>query len=280
MKILVTGGEGYIGRHVVSWLVSKNQNVVVASRRNNSVIPGAEVVRLDILDVSDDVYDITGRPDVVIHLAWEDGFRHASSKHLGNLPAHIDFIHKMLKGGLRHIVSLGTMHEIGFHVGAVNENTPCSPLNLYGIAKDHLRKVQEYLAKECGAHSQWLRCYYIRGDDEFNSSIFTKILQAEKDGRPDFPLNSGEILYDFIDVESLGAQIGSVTSQTEITGIINCCSGDPITLKTMVLRFLEERELKIKPNWGSFPLRPYDSRAVWGDRTKLDEALARASIKI
>lgn len=280
LKFFVTGGQGYLGRHVVNWLVSKGQEVVVASRREGATVAGAEVVTVDILTAPDDVYEIAGNPDVMIDLAWEDGFKHASPKHLDNLPKHVEFIRKMLKGGLPHLVGLGTMHEVGYHVGPISELTPTFPLNPYGIAKDHLRKVQEHYCKEFNAVNQWLRCYYIYGDDEINNSIFTKLLAAEKENKEEFPLNSGELLYDFIEVRELGAQIGSVSSQSGICGIINCCSGEPTSLKTMVLRFIEERGLSIKPNWGSFPLRPYDSRAVWGDRNKLDDALARATLKI
>ncbi|UXN66754.1 hypothetical protein N8E89_19290 (plasmid) [Phyllobacterium sp. A18/5-2] len=102
-----------------------------------------------------------------------------------------------------------------------------------------------------------------------NNSIFTKLLKAEAEGKSEFPLNTGELLYDFIHVNELGAMIADVAEQREISGIINCCSGDPISLKTMVLRFIAENNLTIKPIWGAFPLRPYDSRAIWGDTQKL-----------
>ncbi|MFB9953207.1 NAD-dependent epimerase/dehydratase family protein [Rhizobium puerariae] len=276
MKYLVTGGEGYVGRHVVKWLVANGNDVIVATRRDQSSIPGAKVIKLDILQSTPAIYDASGRPDVLIDLAWEDGFKHASPKHLGNLSKHIEFIHNMLEGGLRHVVGLGTMHEIGYHVGPIDEFTPTFPMNAYGIAKDHLRRVQDLYCKQFEAVNQWIRCFYIYGEDELNNSIFTKLLEAEKNGHAEFSLNSGELLYDFIDVAELGAQIGSVASQREVTGVINCCSGDPTSLKSMVLRFVEDRNMQIKLNWGGFPLRTYDSRAVWGDRKKLDQALRSA----
>lgn len=279
MRYLVTGGEGYVGRHLVRALVSKGANVVVCSRRGTPAIKGARVVHLDILNPDGDVYDLTGRPDVLIHLAWEDGFKHESSKHLDNVQRHADFLRRMLRGGLRHVASLGTMHEIGYYVGPVMETTPAFPQHPYGIAKNHLRLVQGHIAKEFGATEQWLRCYYIYGDDELNNSIFTKILAAEAEGRTEFPLNSGELLYDFIEVRRLGELIASVASQDKVNGIINCATGDPISLRTMVLRFIEERGLRIKPHWGQFPLRQYDSRAIWGDVAKLNEALAAASLQ-
>ena len=280
MKYLVTGGEGYVGRYVARWLIENGHTVVLTSRRGTTQIPGAEVVHVDILNSTSDIFEEVGRPDVLIHLAWEDGFRHTSDKHLKNLPGHISFIRNMLEGGLKHVVGLGTMHEVGYHVGPISENTPTSPQHAYGIAKDHLRLVQELYCKEFSAVSQWLRCYYIYGDDELNNSIFAKLLQAVQDGKDAFPLNSGELLYDFIQVKDLGAQIGAVSTQTDVVGVINCCSGEPTSLKTMVYRFVKMHSLDIKLDWGKFPLRPYDSRAVWGDSEKLTKALTAANVTL
>ncbi|RQP19298.1 MAG: hypothetical protein EAS49_07085 [Brucella intermedia] len=84
------------------------------------------------------------------------------------------------------------------------------------------------------------------------------------------------MLYDFVHVEELGNMIAEVALQKEVKGIINCSSGDPISLKTMVLRFIEMNNLKITPLWGEFPIRPYDSRAIWGDNTKIKQVMESA----
>ncbi|SFJ55389.1 dTDP-6-deoxy-L-talose 4-dehydrogenase (NAD+) [Phyllobacterium sp. CL33Tsu] len=269
MRYLVTGGCGYVGQHVVSALISRGHEVVVASRTVSGGAVGAEYLQLDILNDNRNLYEISGKPDVLIRLAWEDGFNHASSKHLSNLPQHVTFLRRMLEAGLKHIVGVGTMHEVGYHIGPVDEATPTFPLHAYGIAKNYLRSVQTLMCKEFGAVDQWIRCYYIYGDDMLNNSIFTKLLRAEAEGKTEFPLNTGELLYDFIHVNELGLQVADVSEQASVIGIVNCCSGEPVTLKTMVLRFIEENHLHIKPVWGAFPMRPYDSRALWGDPAKI-----------
>ncbi len=277
MRYLLTGGEGFVGRHVANALISHGHDVVLATRRD---VPDEnrpyELLHLDISRSDQDIYNIAGKPDVVIDMAWEDGFNHGSDKHLKNANDHIVFIENLLKGGLKHLVGLGTSHEIGFHVGAVMESTPTFPMHNYGVAKDHLRRVQQLLCMKYGAVNQWLRCFYITGEDHLNNSIFTKILSAASEGKAFFPLNSGELLFDFIDVRELGAMIASISTQTAVSGIINCCSGEPTSLKTMVSRFVEENNLPIELRFGEFPLRPYDSRAIWGDVSKRDLALAAA----
>jgi dTDP-6-deoxy-L-talose 4-dehydrogenase (NAD+) len=46
----------------------------------------------------------------------------------------------MVKGGLRQIIVMGTMHEVGYWEGEINDKTPTHPTSLYGVAKDALRK--------------------------------------------------------------------------------------------------------------------------------------------
>jgi nucleoside-diphosphate-sugar epimerase len=271
MHFLVTGSGGYVGKHIVNALRIQGHDVTTVSRKSDNKISS---VIYDILECTSNVFEKLGKPDVCIHAAWENGFNHGHESHIKNVEGHISFMRNMLEGGLKHFVGLGTAHEIGFHVGAVTEFTPTNPSNPYGIAKNYLQRVQKLLCEKHGATEQWLRCYYITGDDARNNSIFRKILEAAAKGQKTFPLNSGELLYDFIDVAELGRLIALVSSQVKVTGIINCCSGEPVTLKTMVQNFIAENKLDIEPKWGEYPTRPYDSKAVWGDTEKLKAALA------
>ena len=61
--------------------------------------------------------------------------------------------------------------------------------------------------------------------------------------------------------------------QDKVNGIINCCSGKPISLAQKVESFIKEHGYKIKLEYGAYPDRPYDSPAVWGDNTKINKIL-------
>jgi len=274
MKILVTGGCGYIGRHVVNTLLWQGHDVQIAtsdaSRQKETSCP---ILPFDVFAERFDLYAAIGCPDLVINLAWQDAFDHMNLSHFDTVQKHIKFIHTMLRSGLKKIVSIGTAHEIGHYIGAVDETTPTNPISNYGIAKNYLRQVQNQLCQHYGAIGQWLRCYHITGDDEHNNSVFSKILKAALNGQKTFPLNDGEILLDFIDVIELGEMIVTISLQDKINGTINCCSGQPVSLKTKILEFIRQNKLDIEPQWGQFPFRTYDVRALWGDRTKLDSSL-------
>lgn len=268
MKILVTGANGYLGKGVVKTLLDEGAEVIAASRRNMFIDPRADIRLCDIYSL-EDPYNALGRPDVLLHMAWRDGFVHNSDAHISDLPAHVSFIKKMLAGGVKQVAVMGTMHEVGFFEGSINENTPCNPQNPYGISKNALRALTELECKKAGAVFQWLRGYYIVGATEDGASIFSKIVKAAHEGKKEFPFTMGLNLYDFTDYGDFCAQVAHTVQQSEIDGIINICSGRPEKLADRVERFIKENGFDIKLNYGAFPDRPYDSKAVWGDDRKI-----------
>jgi dTDP-6-deoxy-L-talose 4-dehydrogenase (NAD+) len=175
----------------------------------------------------------------------------------------------MLDGGLKQLAVMGTMHEVGYWEGAIDENTPCNPISMYGIAKDALRRSTFQMAKGKDVCLQWLRAYYIYGDDKRAVSIFGKIVQAVEEGKTTFPFTTGKNKYDFIRVEELARQIAACVMQTEVDGIINCCTGRPVSLAEQVEGFIREHGFNIRLEYGAFPDRPYDSPGVWGDAEKI-----------
>ena len=277
-NILVTGAGGYIGRHVVKVLLDNNVNVTAADIRTDLVDPRAKRINCDIFSGKSGLFEELGKPDVCLHLAWQDGFFHNSLAHIKNLSAHFEFLSNMIEEGLRQLAVMGTMHEIGYFEGAINEDTPTNPLSLYGVAKNALRQSLTLFMSKRDVVFQWLRGYYIYGDDIHNHSVFTKILECEEKGQKFFPLTTGENKCDYISVDELAKQISAVITQQEVTGVINCCSGVPRPLKDIVNDFILRNHLSIQVDYGAYPLRPYDSPAIWGDNTKIMKIMKNTSL--
>ena len=253
MKVLVTGANGYIGRHIVDALIDRGHRVIACDLQVRNVHRLAEVIEADLFNDVTNIYERFGSPDVCIHAAWRDGFVHNSPNHIGDLSAHYRFLTAMIDGGLTRLAVMGSMHEVGYWEGAIDENTPCNPLSMYGIAKNALRQAMSLYCKDKDCKLYWFRGYYVLGDDSRNHSIFTKLLQADKEGKEWFPFTSGKTMYDFISVEELAYQIAVASTQDEVTGIINCCSGNPVSLADRVEQYIKENGLSIKLDYGKFP---------------------------
>lgn len=274
MKILVTGANGYLGQGIVKHLLDRGLNVVTTDFSDKYVDSRAEIMCGDIFEL-EDPYNYFKQPDVVLHLAWRNGFVHNADSHLADLPQHDVFLKKMMDAGVKRVCIMGSMHEIGFYEGSINENTPCNPMSQYGIAKNALRQSIQLYAKSKNVQFMWLRGYYIVGNSTIGSSIFSKIALAVGQGKTEFPFTMGQNQYDYLDYDEFCEQVAVAVSQGEILGIINICSGKPEKLCDRVERFIHENSYKIKLVYGAFPERPYDSKAVWGNSDKIARILGK-----
>ena len=264
MKILVTGANGYLGQGVVKQLLDDGVQVIATDYSCENVDERAIKIECDMFSVTTP-YEYFERPDVILHMAWRNGFVHNAINHIEDVPKHYMFLKSFAEAGIKRIAVMGSMHEIGFFEGSINENTPTNPMSLYGIGKDTLRNAVKLMCKESNITYQWLRGYYIVGNTEFGCSIFSKITAAEKEGKELFPFTTGQNQWDFIDYDEFSKQVAAAVEQDEINGIINICSGRPEKLADRVERFIKENGYKIKLDYGKFPDRQYDSKAVWGD---------------
>ncbi len=274
-NILITGAGGYIGCHVVDSAIHKQYHVSCSDINFSTKFNDVTYYKKDILSdsLNPDLYTNLGSPDIIIHLAWQNGFNHSAVSHLEQLPKHFNFLKNMIDSGCKSISVIGSMHEVGYFEGEVDSNTPCNPLSLYGIAKNTLRQALTIYCAPKNVSLKWLRAFYVTGDDYNNKSIFSKILRMAEDGQKTFPFTSGINKYDFLDIDTLSDYILTASVQNKISGIINVCSGKPVALKDKVDEFIKLNKLDIKPEYGAFKEREYDSPAIWGNTDLINKIM-------
>ena len=272
MKVLVTGANGYLGQGVVKELLNNGIEVIATDFKIDNIDKRAIAKESNLFEI-ENPFEFFEYPDVMLHMAWKDGFVHYSDNHINDLPNHFIFIKKMIEAGLKRIAIMGSMHEVGFWEGAIKEDTPCNPVSLYGISKNALRDMVKMLSKRNNIEYQWLRGYYIVGNTQYGSSIFSKITAAVNEGKKEFPFTTGQNQYDFVDYDDFCIQVAKTVIQDEINGVINICSGKPEKLADRVERFIRENNYDINLVYGAFPDRPYDSKAVWGNSDKISKIM-------
>jgi hypothetical protein len=74
---------------------------------------------------------------------------------------------------------------------------------------------------------------------------------------------------DYLPVETVAEYLTGIARQEKVTGIINCCSGEPVTVLKMVEDYLERTRQLITLNPGYYPYPDYEPFRFWGDTSKL-----------
>ena len=277
MKILVTGATGFIGNYVIEELLRNNHLVIASSASEEKAVsaswfPKVNYIPLDLerMDNRINYLSFFNEPDKVIHLAWEGLPNYKCSFHTeANLPRHMAFLNNMLANGLTDLSVAGTCFEYGMQEGCLHEGMETHPANAYAIAKDSLRKGLQVLAKGRKFQFRWLRLFYMYGRGQGQNSLFSQLDKALQHGEVSFNMSGGEQVRDYLLVKTAAAYIVKASLQNKITGIINICSGEPVTVKQQVMNYLKERNASIALNLGFYPYADYEAMQFWGDNRKL-----------
>jgi nucleoside-diphosphate-sugar epimerase len=276
-RITVTGASGFMGRYVVRELINKRQNVTITSRNAATLeeFQGqAEIVEIDLKNPSADIFDKLNKPDILFHLSW-DGLPHYNSLHHfeQELPNQYSFLRLMVEGGLKSMFVTGTCFEYGMQSGALSEEMSAQPENPYGFAKDVLRQKLHYLKKVKPFCLTWARLFYIYGQGQSSHSLFSQLQAAINSGKTEFNMSGGEQLRDYLSVTEVARVIVSLGLQQVDHGIINVCSGKPISVRRFVEEWLKKNKHQMTLNLGYYPYPEYEPMAFWGDSRKRDACI-------
>jgi nucleoside-diphosphate-sugar epimerase len=279
LKIAVTGASGFIGQHVIAALQRRS---IVPTRVYRA--PPTEhaanetAVMLDVHQPPHDAFDVIGRPDVLIHLAWGGLPNYKSLHHFEQeLPAHYRFLKGLIAAGLQSLLVVGTCFEYGMQSGALSEEREARPCNPYGFAKDVLRRELQYLQQSKPFQLTWARLFYPFGDGQAAGSLWPQLKLAVQRGDKTFNMSGGEQLRDYLSVTAMAEALAALACAGRGHGVVNVCSGAPISVRRLVEGWIAQHGWSIELNLGHYPYPDYEPMAFWGDRRKLDACIGSSS---
>lgn len=271
MRIAITGATGFVGRHVLEALRRRDADIV-ATRREPSTGRDERVqwVDMDLANPGRAPFERLGRPDVLLHLAWDGLPNYLDSAHVEHeLPNQLHFLRACLDGGLDRVTVTGTCLEYGMACGELDESDPAVPTTAYGLAKDRLRCALQAMLP-IGSGLNWLRLFYLYGEGQAPSSLYSQLRASVVAGAASFDLSPGDQVRDFLPIEAAADRIVEIAMNSRDGGLVNVCSGRPTTVYDMVSSWLGRWGAEIEIRRGVRDYPSYEPFAFWGSTTKLD----------
>lgn len=279
MKIAITGANGFIGKSVVAEFDSLQAKTTLLVRPStdlsNLLLYGeSKIVKIDIHSFPVNVYELMDYPDVLIHLAWHGLPNYQSLHHFQDeVPNQFNFLKTLIESGLKNLVVAGTCFEYGMQSGSLKESLQPQPINPYGFAKNSLRSQLEYLQQIKSFNLTWARLFYLYGEGQAVNSLFSQLKQAIQRKDKIFNMSGGEQLRDYLTVSEVSKYLVTLAMTKQNHGIVNICSGIPISVRRLVENWIKENSWDIDINLGYYPYPDYEPMAFWGDRQKLDKCM-------
>jgi len=278
-KILVTGATGFIGNYVIEELLKYDVKIIATGNRSKQEIDTNKLekvtyIHADLNERRTDWFSFFEEPDMLIHLSWQGLPHYKELFHIEkNLPNNYFFLKNIIKYNCKKVVVIGTCFEYGMQSGKLREDFETKPNNSYALAKDCLRKFLEQLQKQVDYNLKWVRLFYMYGEGQSPNSILSQLEGALGRGDKVFNMSGGEQLRDYLPVEKVAEYIVKISMQDKISGIINCCSGNSISIKKLVENYLIEKNKSIELNLGYYDYLDFEPMAFWGDTNKLNRII-------
>lgn len=181
-RLLVTGGAGFIGSHLVRRLIHKQADVIVLAKADSDLwrLDDCEGdYRLVVADIADEnavLRILTDtRPDGLFHLAayGVDFAQQDISQAVSvNVTGTVNVAKAMQACGCKRIVTVGSGAEYGNHQGAVNEDAPLRPENAYASTKAAATIIAHQYAAQHDIGIVTLRPFGVYGESEPRHKIF------------------------------------------------------------------------------------------------------------
>ena len=204
MKIILTGGTGFIGSKILSKLAKYNFEILIFSRKKIKSKKNIRYIQCDLFKPKSYLNKIKQfNPHILIHCAWYDIENLDNKKNsLKNLKYSKFLINEVIKlKSLKKILIAGSCFEIKNKKNKVSEKCTLNNMSHFAKAKTSLLKHLKKIIKK-NKKFYWLRIFYAYGPGNRDKTIIPTITNNLKNNKPFIINNPGNKL-DYIYVDDI-----------------------------------------------------------------------------
>jgi UDP-glucose 4-epimerase len=239
MKVLITGGAGFIGSHLTAYLANKDAEVVVLDNllRGNKIeadiLEKITLIQGDVRD-QDLVIKLAENCDYIYHLAAILGVDIVADNPVETMETEVEgtknVVYAALKHGVKKVIYASTSGVYGHSAieKSVDEDIMIDPRTSYAMAKRYNEIYLKAVYEERGLESVSLRFFNVYGPRQDDRMVIPRFFEQALKNEPITVFGSGKQTRDFTSVEetiislvklteiSKGAEIFNIANETEM----------------------------------------------------------------
>ena len=229
MKILITGGTGFVGTALRKELYKREYDTTIVTRsktshllKNESLVANYDLLGKSVIDLQ----RLVKAYDVILHAAWyvnhEDYL--TSQKNIDYLSVSLKLASAISCFENKHLIGIGTCLEYDLTQSILRVDSRERPTTLYGVCKLATKNTIKQLLEDKSISFTWARLFYVYGDGQSSKSLFPSIKHAIRTGT-ELELSHGTQVRDFLNVDAAAEMIIDCISKRRQFEIVNICSG-------------------------------------------------------
>ena len=290
MKILVTGGAGFIGSNLSQRLINEGHEVVVIDNFNDyyDVSLKRDRVKEFLQDVTVIEGDITDAPfiedlfkehsfDVVCHFAAQAGVRYSIEQPSEYVKANVlgmqILLETMKEAGVKQMVYAASSSVYGMDTKAPFKETERAdrPVSVYAATKRAAELLAYSYHNQYGLDVTCLRFFTVYGPWSRPDMAMLKFADLMTSGKPIDVYNNGDLRRDFTYVDDIVEGFTRAIHKPLGYEILNIGNGSPVEVMAFIK--LLEKELGIEAEKNMLPMQQADVQETYADTTKAKEML-------
>jgi UDP-glucose 4-epimerase len=260
MNILVTGGAGFIGSHIVDRLIDLGHSVSIIDNLSTGKISflnqKADFYEYNILDDGIDKVFETVRPEVVIHHAAQidvqTSLKQPSLDASLNILGTIKLLESCKNHGIRKFIYASSAAVYGTpEYLPVDENHPIQPLSFYGISKhtpEHYIQAFSYLSGIDYTILRYANVYGIRQDPKGEGGVISIFIDKLLGGQTSSIYGDGEQTRDFIYVKDI-VEANMAALEHGSKGIYNISNNKQTSINELLKLMSSLCDKSLSPNY-------------------------------